>query len=55
MDNNIVQPIETLKAVLAIILILAAFAFAGTLDYEQEVAHERWMAELEESGAWVIR
>lgn len=46
---------ETIKAALLVLLILAAFMFAGTLDHEQEVAHEQWMAQLEEEGAWTLR
>ncbi|MBR1830751.1 MAG: hypothetical protein IJ781_14870 [Atopobiaceae bacterium] len=45
---------ENLKALLALLLILAAFAFAGTLDHEEDVRHAQWMAELEEEGAWVM-
>ena len=55
MDETIVQPIEMVKAILALILILAAFAFAGTIDHDEEVRHEQWMAQLEEEGAWVLR
>lgn len=55
MDDNIVSPIEMVKAILALILILAGFAFAGTIDHDEEVRHEQWMAQLEEEGAWVLR
>ena len=55
MDDNIVDVRETVMAVLALILILGAFALVGTLDHDEEVRHEQWMAQLEEDGAWVLR
>lgn len=57
MDKTIVHAdaLETIKAAILVLLILAAFAFAGTLDHDQEVAHEQWMSELEAEGAWVLR
>lgn len=55
MDDNIVDVRETVMAVLAIILILAGFALVGTIDHDEEVRHEQWMAQLEEDGAWVLR
>lgn len=55
MDEYIVTPTELLKAVLALILILGAFALVGTIDHDEEVRHEQWMAQLEEEGAWVLR
>lgn len=45
---------ETVKTVLVLILVIAAFAFAGTVDHEEEVRHEQWMAQLEEAGEWVM-
>lgn len=29
--------------------------YAGTIDYEEEMRHEQWIAQLEEEGAWVLR
>lgn len=55
MDDNIVDVRETIIGVLALILVLAAFAFAGTIDHDEEVRHEQWMTQLEEEGAWVLR
>ena len=54
MDDNILAARDTAKAVLLIILILASFAFVGTIDHGEEVRHEQWMAHLEE-GAWTLR
>lgn len=43
------ERIETLKGIIAIIVILAAFAFAGTLEYEDRV---RSLTDMGPSASW---
>lgn len=54
-EIDMARAIETAKALLAVILIVAAFLFAGTLDHAEEVRHERWLAETEARGGLVLR
>jgi len=46
---------EVGREVLVVLLVVLAFAIAGTLDHPEELRHERWLAEAEASGAAVIR
>ena len=55
MDETSVTPKDIILGVLLILLMLAAFTFASTVDYQEDLRHEQWMIEREERGEWVIR
>lgn len=55
MDETSVTPKDIIVGLLVILMMLAALTFAGTIDHDYEVAHEQWMQQLEEEGAWVLR